>query len=400
MGIFASCPPSESACFARLGVARGMGFELLLNMGGLASGPEAARQYAADAEALGMNIAWPLSDESWWLHFDPAGTNLLYAHQAWADACGCTDNQGLVEYVVSTLASFPNTWGWYAADDLSIRSPDRVDDVTAWTQRLKQLAPGTSTVIAVWDNLATYRDAADYVAQESYPFGLPRGLGSTTPLEDVAALARHTQRATPGRASFILQAFSWGDNMWDAQATGGCSHGETPAECLPQFRYPTAREQRQQRQTILLNSQPALMLWYGLPGTIGPYQPVTDPNYTAPTREQAALQMRSLSAAVTAPPPVTRACVQVHRRHRWWVLDAARSQALGGVSRLRWRHRGWRQLGRGLTVALGPTRARPAKRAHLTLRDRYARRVRLSIPLTPSNPRRTVCAASRSLGRW
>src|SRR4051794_24145588 len=176
MGIFASCPPSEMACFSRLGVARGMGFELLLNMGGLASGPEAARQYALDAEALGMNIAWPLSDESWWLHFDPAGTNLLYAHQAWADACGCTDNQDLVEYVVSTLASFPNTWGWYAADDLSIRSPDRVDDLTAWTQRLKQLAPGTSTVIAVWDNLATYRDAADYVAQESYPFGLPRGL--------------------------------------------------------------------------------------------------------------------------------------------------------------------------------------------------------------------------------
>jgi hypothetical protein len=110
--------------------------------------------------------------------------------------------------------------------------------------------------------------------------------------------------------------------------------------------------------------------------------------------------MRSLSVAVQAPPPPTRACVQVHRRHRWWVLDAARSQALGGVSRLRWRHRGWRQLGRGLRVALGPVRARPARRAHLLLRDRYARRVRLSIPLTPGNPRRTVCAASRSLGRW
>ena len=400
MGIFSSCPPAEQGCYDRLGLAHGMGFDLILNMQGLSATPEAARAYADKAAALGMKVAWPLSDETWWRDYDPDGKSLRAGYPGWAHACHCQRNDELRDYVVQTLASFPNTWGWYAADDLSIRSPDQVPEVKAWTDRLDQLAPGPSSVIAVWDNLGTYRDAADYVAQESYPFGLPHSLASPTPWQDIGALARNAQRLTPGRAAFILQAFSWGDNMWDAQATGGCTHGETPAECLPQFRYPSPHEQRQQRQTILLNSQPALMLWYGLPGTIGPYQPINDPNYTAPTPEEAAARMRSLSAAVKAPPPVTRACVRVRRTHRWWVLDAARSQALGGVSRVQWRHPGWRQRGRGLKVALGPSRARPARRAHLALLDRYGRAVRLAVPLTPRKAGRTVCAASRSLGRW
>jgi hypothetical protein len=395
-GVFDSCPPElGQLCVDRLATARQMGFGLVINGAGLASGPQAARDYAQAASQLGMRLAWHLADEDWWIDYQPGGQDLLLRYPLWTASCTCLTNAELLRYIVTTLAGLPATWGWYAADDLQLRQSETVGPVKAWTQRLKDLAPQEATVIAVWNTMSWYRDVADFVAQESYPFGLP---GSSPSWSDIAELARRTERLTPGRSSFILQGFSWGDNIWDAQAVGVCAVTEPPQTCLPKLRYPTAREQRRQRQTVLLNSRPSLLLWYGLTGTIGPYQPNNDPNYSDPTPPQASARGNSLSAAVLAPPPTTRACLRVQRRHGRWILDARASRALGGVRTVRWRARGWLRKGRGLRISLQAARRHPSTSVSLLLRDGYRRSARIRASLRPGEPMR--CRRLPAIKGW
>lgn len=383
----------------RLAIARQMGFDLVIGGSGLDSGPQAAREYAQAAQQFGIQVAWPLSDERWWIDFDPAADDLLGAYPAWAKTCDCQSNEELLQYMVTTLAGIPNTWGWYAADDLQLRKPETVEAVKGWTQRLKSLAPQQATLISVWNTLPQYRDAADFVAQESYPFGLPQGFALASPWRDIAGVAQETERLTPGRASYILQGFSWGGSVWDAQAVGVCGEDEPPASCLPQFRYPTPREQRRQRQTILLNSRPALLLWYGLGGTLGPSQPRSDPNWNDPAPQEASTRMASLSSAVQAAPPRTRACLRLHRRHRGWVADARASRALGGVRRVSWRHPGLRRRGRGLQVALRAG-GHPASTVKLVLRDAYQGTAKVTASLSTRHKQRTRCGRVSLSKRW
>lgn len=411
-GTFESCSPDRPVCVERLAVARDMGFGLVINGAGLQAGPDAARQYAEAAQQLGLRVAWPLSNEGWWVNYDPAAHNLLSDYQGWADGCArdlvdrgsltpgneC-DNEQLLQFIVTTLAQLPSTWGWYAADDLQLRQADTVGPVEAWTRRLKALAPDQKSVISVWNTMGLYRGAADFVAQESYPFGVPQQ-GVFWP--DIAALARDTQRLTRGSPSaFILQGFSWGDNMWDAEAVGGCAPTQAPQDCLPRFRYPTAAEQLHQRQTILLNSRPGLLLWYGLWGTLGPPDPrPADPSYSDPTPAEASSRMRSLSAAVLAPPPRTRVCLRLSRHSRRWTLDARASRAVGGVHLVRWHHRGWRQQGRGLRISLRAARKHPAAAVSLLVRDGYAGRTKVRASLSTRHTHRLQCRRSSALERW
>src|SRR5204863_4371037 len=122
-----------------------------------------------------------------------------------------------------------------------------------------------------------------------------------------------------------------------------------------------------------------------------PYQPRNDPNYTDPSPAEIAARVQSLTAAVSAPMPETRSCIQVRRTGGSWMLSAKASQGLGGLRVVRWRHRGWNARGRGLRVALRPAGHNPARRVSLIVRDRYGRRARVSARLSPRLAGRERC---------
>jgi hypothetical protein len=410
-GVFESCPPIRGQlCVDRLNAVREMGFDLVINGAALDDGPLAARQYAQAAQQAGLLVAWPLSNEKWWLGYDPTGHELSGAYPWWAASCaadliqrgvlgagqGCT-NQQLLEHIVTTLAAVPNTWGWYAADDLQLRKGVHARAVKAWTQRLKVLAPQRETLVSVWRKMSRFRNVARFVAQESYPFGLPQQRPSWS---DIAHMARRTEELTPGPSSFVLQAFSWGSNIFDAQAVDGCEPTEPPQTCLPKFRYPTRYEQRRQRRTILSHSRPALLLWNTLVDTLGPYEPRDGPNYVDPTPEQSSARVTSLTLAIAALPPRTRACVRLRRRSERWILDARASQALGGVRRIRWRHPGWHRRGHGFRVTLRPSGAPRASSASLVLRDGYGGRAKVNMPLSARKKGGLRCRTSPARLGW
>jgi hypothetical protein len=399
-GVFENCDPEQvDVCTQRLSDAQQMGFGMVMNYSALKRGPEVARQYAETAQGMGLQVAWPIFEPGWFVGYRPSGNDMLDEYWDWGQSCGCESNADLLRYMVTTLAQIPNTWGWYSADDLQLRGTDAVGAVTDWTHRLKALAPGESTLISIWDTMGAYRNAADYVAQESYPLGLPSNLGPVSPWKDIASLASDTQRMTPGRTAFILQGFSWGDNVWNAQGVGGCSGGEGAPGCLSDFRYPDPGEQLRQRQTILRNSRPALLLWYSLDGTIGPFKPHSGPEYNEPSPAEAANRKSSLAATVLAPPPQTRACVRVRRHRSGWVLDARASQGLGGMQRARWQHPGWRQQGRGLRIKLRAAGGHGRRSIALVVRDRYEQTAKVTAQLGGGRGMRCERASS-TRQRW
>jgi hypothetical protein len=144
----------------------------------------------------------------------------------------------------------------------------------------------------------------------------------------VAQTAASAQRAasTAGRRSaFILQAFTWGDNLDDGQAVGVCSSGDSRDACYARLVYPSAADQLHLRDAVLTHARPQLILWWSFGGTYGQ---AGDDNYSIyPTGSVAAARWSGLSAAVKAPYPASLAGGRQTRTHR------------NGVQRLARRHR-------------------------------------------------------------
>jgi hypothetical protein len=120
----------------------------------------------------------------------------------------------------------------------------------------------------------------------------------------VAQTASDDQRLADqaGRPSaFILQAFTFGDNLSDGEAVGVCSPGDTPQQCYGELRYPTAGAQLELRNEVLEHAHPKLIMWWNFPGTYGQVQNDTLSIY--PAGAAAATRWAGLEAAVRAPAP-------------------------------------------------------------------------------------------------
>jgi hypothetical protein len=65
----------------------------------------------------------------------------------------------------------------------------------------------------------------------------------------------------PGKAGYILQAFSWGDNIWDGAHAGRCMLDDDPTLCAARYQSPSPRQLRLM-WCRAIQHHPHVVLWY------------------------------------------------------------------------------------------------------------------------------------------
>jgi hypothetical protein len=263
--------------------------------------------YAAAARSLGMSVMWELSDPSWWQN-PSTSTSAASSFPAFAAGCGCNQNGPLLAYTIHWLSQLPGTYGYYAADD-SMLSPGDQGGVAQYVAQIRQQDPAHTVMIGVADESqgGTYQRIADLIGTEIYPVTtdplMPASANQDT-WDSVAQWAsdtQHSANAAGKQSAFILQAFTWGDNLSDGQAIGACTARDSQSSCYSKLRYPSGSEQLKLRNEVLLHAHPKLILWWSFPGTYG--QAGTDTYSIYPTGAEASSRWSGLSAAVQAPFP-------------------------------------------------------------------------------------------------
>ncbi len=309
-GIFEGCNLSTQlqTCVQRLGVMSQGGLKVVVIQ---ASNEPLTdlQQYAAAAQADGMSVMWELDVGStgWWT--DPASsTSMSGYYSAFASACGCTDNGQLLAYLARWLGGLGGTYGYYAADD-GMLSPGDEQQLTAYVQAIKAQDPNHMVMIGAADETQThdYQSTADVTGNDIYPV-----TSGSVDWSGVAQQASDDQRdanQAGKQSAFILQAFTWGDNLPDGQAIGGCTASDTPASCYSKLDYPSPAQQLQMRNEILTHADPKLILWWSFPGTNGEVNGDTYSTY--PTGSVASARWEGLSAAIQAPAPQTKTAPKV-----------------------------------------------------------------------------------------
>lgn len=307
-GIFDSCDLNTQmqTCVGRLAVMHAGGMKVVVQAATNGTA-EADATYAGAAHWLGMSVMWEISDPNWW-DSSMSGTSILYEYPSFVSACGCGSNGALLDYVARFLGSQAGTYGYYAADDSMLPSGSSAG-VAAYVARLRQADPNHTVMIGSADQsqTGTYQRIADLIGTEIYPVTnsslMPVASNQDTwgGVAQTASDAQSSADAAHKRSAVILQAFTWGDNLDDGQAIGVCSAGDSKLGCYSKLRYPSAAEQLQLRNEVLIHSHPSLILWWSFQGTYG--QAGGDTYSIYPTGLVAAARWAGLRAAVQAPSP-------------------------------------------------------------------------------------------------
>ena len=311
-GIFENCPLDTAMplCTQRLTVMRAGGIRVVVVPGWGAS-LTSLMEYAAAAHALGMSVMWELSNPGWWREA-PTSTDMAGYFPAFATRCGCNQNGPLLSYLIGWLGALPGTYGYYAADDSMLSPGDRAG-VAAYVSQIKQSDPRHAVLIGSFGlgQSQEYEGIADMIGTEIYPVTTTSLLpvdahrGAWNSVAQTASRAQQAAATAHKQSAFILQAFTWGDNIEDGTAVGACSSGEDNLACYAALQYPSRVAQLELRNEIVLHAHPKLILWWSFPGTYG--QAGDDTYSIYPTGAQAGLRWAGLSAAIKAPmpPPVS-----------------------------------------------------------------------------------------------
>jgi hypothetical protein len=305
-GIFDNCnlDTQLATCEQRLHTIAGGGLQVVVmpamntSMAGLSS-------YASYARSVGMKVMWEISDPGFWT--SPNGTSEDGTFSSFSTACGCTANAQVLTFMIKWFANLPATYGYYAADD-SMISPGQGGALTAYTHTIKAADPADTVLISSSPQQGQSNEGAgDMLANEIYPvtnYDLSPASQHLADWQSVDQSIEQGQRAADaaGKASaFILQAFTFGDNLDDGEAVGVCTPSMSQQQCYGKLDYPSASTQLQLRNEVLEHSSAKLILWYSFQQTYG--QAGNDTYSTYPTGGTAANRWAGLSAAVQAPYP-------------------------------------------------------------------------------------------------
>lgn len=309
-GTFENCPLDTAMplCAHRLKVMRAGGMRVVVISAWSGSIPALA-SYAATAHRLGMSVMWELSNPDWWQQ-PASATGMAGYLPGFTAACGCKQNGPLLAYVTRWLGALPGTYGYYAADDSMLPRHDRAA-VASYVREIKHNDHRHTVLISSFSQSQAnqYEGLADETAQEIYPVKtrslLPVRANQSAWSSVARSAARTQQAATRAHkpSAFILQAFTWGDNIDDGVSTRACTAAESKWSCHASLRYPSRSAQLELRNDVLLHAHPKLILWWSFPGTYG--QAGDDTYSIYPTGKQAAVRWAGLSAAVRAPMPWT-----------------------------------------------------------------------------------------------
>jgi hypothetical protein len=325
-------------CIQRLSTIHQAGLKVVVVAPGSTS-LDALTSYSQAAQGLGMAVMWELSNPVWWRE-PPSGTGAASNFSGFAAACGCQSNQDLLAYAINWLAGQTATYGYYAVDD-SMLGPDDRAGVSAYVAQIKQHDAAHRVMIGAFQPIQgrQYVAIADLIGQEVYPITTDHLLpaaqhpGMWAYIDATVNGAQQAARQAGKGSAFILQAFTWGDNLADGTAIGVCSQADSTASCNDRLRYPSGAEQVAIRNAVLAHAHPDLILWWSFPGTAG--LPAPDDSFASIGPDEAAARWTGLSTAITAPmtSPVGSRATKLRER-RQAELRAQRRR------RARSRHRG------------------------------------------------------------
>ena len=229
-GIFENCPLDTAMplCTQRLAAMHAGGIQVVVVTAWSGSLTSLA-EYAAAAHTLGMSVMWELSNPGWWQ--EPAtSTDMAAYFPGFATACGCNQNGQLLAYLIGWLGALSGTYGYYAADDSMVSAGDRAG-VAAYVSQIKHRDPWHTVLIGSFSLGQTreYEGIADLIGDEIYPVKSTSLLpvkaheGAWNSIAQTASRAQQAAAFAHRQSAFILQAFTWGDNLDDGTAVGACS---------------------------------------------------------------------------------------------------------------------------------------------------------------------------------
>jgi hypothetical protein len=365
-GVFEDCPIATQmvTCLQRLETMHAGGVNVVVLPIEWAT-PDSISTYADVAHSMGMSVMWWLSDQNWW-DSPSTSTNMDGYYQGFVSASGQTENGPLLSYIVHYLGALPGTYGYYAADDSDL-VPGDGPAVANYTAQIRAADPSHPVMIGSGDQTETdaYQHSANMIGAEIYPvtdsslMPVSDNQGMWDSVAQGATDAQQSADNAGNQSAFILQAFTWGDNLADGEAVGVCTPGDTPASCYAKLQYPTSAAQLQLRNEILTHAHPSLILWWSFMGTYG--QAGNDTYDLYPTGAQAAAQWAGLQATIQAPAPSTAGPTAPTKPAKKTVKRAPKAHA---ASRKTKRHGHKRRH---------HTR-RHHRRAHHTLKHRHGRR--------------------------
>jgi hypothetical protein len=228
-GLYEGCAPGGEldTCIAHLARIRAAGFRCVLNYSAWYGTPAELLRYADAAQALGLQLIWPLNNPVW-RELGDFGAN--YPSLA-------TNPGG----AIALVAGLPATWGFYIGDELPDREAPRVRRLSA---TVRAVAPGRPLLYVARPGarrLEPFAPYVDFAGADTYP------VGSGDPSVRLAARsARAAASAAGARTAMVLQAFSWSQYTQNA---------------FPPH-YPGTATLRAMRDAAIENAHPSLILWY------------------------------------------------------------------------------------------------------------------------------------------
>jgi hypothetical protein len=254
-GLYDSCVPDTEDCLNHLDVLAVKGFSLILNYGQLYGDTKSQLAYADRAHAAGIKVIWAILP-----HFDRADDWMITTYPTLAANSNCSDNYCLIKYFVDHVKDHPATWGYYIADEIR---PSEYADLKKWSNVIREADPnhprllvtaGTNDPMEQYYWFYSYMsDVADIFGPDYYPYGYIESGDSLTRF--TGATASHAQYWADklgGESLMVLQVFSL------------ARYSETPLcalwpECA---RFPTYEQMKAQRDQTIMNSHPAVILWW------------------------------------------------------------------------------------------------------------------------------------------
>lgn len=306
-GIFDGCDLNTElpSCEQRLSVIAHGGLKVVvMNVGHSTEANLGA--YATYAHGLGVSVMWELNDPGYWGDAW-IGSSAAADNPQFAAACGCSDTTGVLDAMVTFLASLPGTYGYYAADDQSI-GPRQTAGLRAYVSEIKSLAGGQMVMIG--DDVGqgqSNASAGAVMGNQIYPemtsniANMGNNLAAWDMVRQQIGQAQQAADRNGQASAFVLQAFTFGDNLDDGEAVGACSANMSQQQCYRQLLYPSTQVQLELRNLVLERSHPRLILWYSFQGTYG--QAGDDTYSIYPTGAVAQARWTGLVQAINAPVP-------------------------------------------------------------------------------------------------
>jgi hypothetical protein len=283
-GLYDSCVPDDADCLDHINTLSEKGFTLILNYGQLYGTSAGQVAYADRAQAQGMKVIWciqyrPNLPDDW----------MISKYTELARESQCAENSCLIQYFVNLVKDHPATWGYYVADEVA---PAEYSKMKEWTDLVKKLDPqhprlfvtaGSNDPMEQYYRFHSYMgDLVDVFGPDYYPYGYIEAGNDISRFTGAAANhAQYWADKLNKEGAIVLQAFSQ------------IRYSTVPL-CMPWpicAPFPSYEQMKAQRDQVLLNSHPSLILWW----TYADILETKDPTQ----------HLEDLAAAAFAPVPTT-----------------------------------------------------------------------------------------------